>query len=71
MKKFVETHPGDHPRVQLGRAADNSAVLRMEDTEGRDRIVMKVDADGAPVLQFLDQNGKVVDELPRTPNTAR
>jgi hypothetical protein len=65
MKKFVEEHPGDHPRVQLGRAADKSAVLRMADGEGRDRIVMKVGADGNPILQFLDENGKTVDELPR------
>jgi len=71
LKKFAETHPGDHPRVQLGRAADRSAVLRMEDADGRDRIIMKVDAEGAPVLQFLDENAKVIDELPRKPNPAR
>jgi hypothetical protein len=70
-KKFVETHPGDHPRVLLGRAADRSAILRMKDTEGRDRIVMKVLADGAPVLQFLDENGRVVEELPRVPSGGR
>jgi hypothetical protein len=43
----------------------------MKDTEGRDRIVMKVLADGAPVLQFLDENGKVVEELPRVPSGGR
>jgi len=69
MKKFVETHPGNQTRIVLGRAPDKSAVLRMEDTEGRDRIVMKVDGDGTPVLQFLDENGKVVDELPRPGGT--
>jgi hypothetical protein len=65
MKKFVESHPGNQTRLVLGRASDKSAVLRLEDTEGRDRIVMKVGGDGTPILQFLDENGKVVDELPR------
>lgn len=71
MEKFVQTHPGDHPRVRLGRAADKSASLRLEDTEGRDRIVMKVVADGTPVLQFLDENGTVIEELPRRPSGGR
>ena len=70
-KRFFETHPGDHPRLVLGRAADKSAILRMKDAEGRDRIVMKVVADGAPVLQFLDESGKVVEQLPRNPDGGR
>jgi len=65
MKAFVEAHPGDHPRILLGRERDKSALLRMKDTEGRDRIVMKVDADGSPLLQFLDERGRVVEQLPR------
>jgi hypothetical protein len=71
MKRFLETHPGDHPRVQLGRAADKSVALRMEDADGHDRIVMRVNADGTPVLQFLDESGSVVDELPRSQTRRR
>jgi hypothetical protein len=70
MKNFLETHPGDHPRVLLGRAPDKSAVLRLTDTEGRDRIVMKVVSDGTPILQFLDETGKVVEELPQNPRAS-
>jgi hypothetical protein len=66
LNQFLKEHPGDHPRVQFGRAAHKSAVLRMADADGRDRIVMKVNADGAPALQFLDESGKVADERPRT-----
>jgi hypothetical protein len=43
----------------------------MKDAEGHDRIVMKVVADGAPVLQFLDESGKVVEQLPRNPGGGR
>lgn len=65
LKKFVATHPGDHPRVILGRARDGGAVLQLKDTEGRDRIVLRVAPDGTPKLQFLDATGKVVAELPQ------
>lgn len=68
LKKFQETHPGDHPRVILGRARDGGSVLQLKDTEGRDRIVLRVAPDGAPKLQFLDAAGKVLSELPQ--NTA-
>jgi hypothetical protein len=65
-KKFVATHPGDHPRVILGRARDGGSVLQLKDTEGRDRIVLRVAPDGTPKLQFLDAAGKVLSELPQT-----
>jgi hypothetical protein len=63
-KKFMETHPGDANRIVLGRATDTSAVLKMRDKQGRDRLVIKVAVDGSPVIQFLDEGGKVVSQLP-------
>jgi hypothetical protein len=66
IKKFRETHPGDHPRVILGRIADGSSVLQLKDAEGRDRIVLRVAADGVPHLQFLDAGGRVTFELPQS-----
>jgi hypothetical protein len=65
IKKFLETHPGDHPRVILGRARDGGSVLQLKDSEGRDRLVLRVAPDGSPKLQFLDAAGKVVSELPQ------
>jgi hypothetical protein len=65
LKKFLATHPGDHPRVILGRARDGGSVLQLKDTEGRDRLVLRVAPDGTPKLQFLDAAGKVVSELPQ------
>jgi len=63
-KKFMETHPGDAHRIVLGRARDESAVLKMKDKQGRDRLVIKVAADGSPTIQFLDEAGKVLSQLP-------
>jgi hypothetical protein len=66
LKKFLATHPGDHPRVVLGRARDGASVLQLKDTQGRDRIILRVAPDGSPKLQFLDADGKIVSELPQT-----
>ena len=65
LKKFQQTHPGDHPRVILGRARDGSSILQLKDPEGRDRLVLRVAADGSPHLQFLDASGKVLSEFPQ------
>jgi hypothetical protein len=69
LKKFLETHPGDHPRVVLGRARDGSSTLQLKDGEGRDRLVLRVAPDGTPKLQFLDAAGKVISELPQNTGT--
>ena len=58
-KKFMTAHPGNNPRIMLGRADDKSAVLQLKDTEGRNRIILKVAADGTPSMQFLDAEGHV------------
>lgn len=65
LKKFFDAHPGDHPRVILGRARDGSSVLQLKDPEGHDRLVLRVTADGSPHLQFLDAVGKVLSEFPQ------
>lgn len=63
-EEFEKKFPGDYPRIVLARATDNSAVLRMKDSRGRDRIVLAVGADGAPRIQLLDENGSTVSQLP-------
>ncbi len=61
--KFFATHSGDANRIYLGRSPDKSASLRIKDSDGRDRLVLRVNADGAAVVQFLDGNGKVTNEI--------
>jgi len=62
--KFFAVHPGDAQRAYLGREADRTIALRLKDEQARDRIVLRVNPDGTPVLQFLDANGKVTSQLP-------
>lgn len=64
LDKFFEAHGRPHQRVYLGRSPDHSVALRLKDVEGRDRMVLQVAADGSPVIRFLDQDGKVVSQIP-------
>ena len=62
-RKFRTTHTGDADRIYLGRSPDKSASLRIKDEQGRDRIIIRVDAGGNPVIRFLDEAGKVSKEI--------
>lgn len=62
--KFFAGRQQARQRLYLGRSGDHSVSLRLKDTEGRDRIIIMVAPDGSPKLQFLDDQGKVVSELP-------
>ena len=61
---FFQSHGRPHQRLFLGKDEDRSVALKLQDLEGRDRIVIQVAADGFPVIRFLDQNGTVISELP-------
>jgi hypothetical protein len=67
--EWFATHPDNHiGRAYLGRKPDRSSALELKDEQGRDRIVMKVTADGHAALQLLDESGDVVDQWPRPPS---
>lgn len=68
LTKFQETHPGPKQRAYFGRGDDRSVALKLKDTEGRDRILIQVAADGTPALKFLDAGGKIVSQLPAPVN---
>jgi hypothetical protein len=51
-------------RIFVG--SDNeTAMVRLRDREGRDRIRLMVDAQGVARLEFLDASGSVVDRMPK------
>jgi hypothetical protein len=53
------------PRAYLGRDPDKGASLRLADAQGKNRIVLKVGADGTPEMEFLDASGKVTERWPK------
>jgi len=50
-------------RIFVG-SADETAMVRLRDRSGRDRIRLLVEADGAGRLEFLDADGKVIRTFP-------
>ena len=64
MDKFLNAHGRPHQRLYLGRGDDGTVVLKLKDDEGRDRMVLQVAANGSPLIRFLDQDGKVISQLP-------
>lgn len=63
-QSFFKTHAPPHQRIYLGRNPDESASLTLKDKDGKSRIIIKVNPDGSPLIQFLNANGKVISELP-------
>jgi hypothetical protein len=51
-------------RAYLGRARDSSVALHLRDAAGRDRILLRVAADGTPHMEFLDASGKPTYQWP-------
>jgi hypothetical protein len=51
-------------RIFVG-SDEETAMVRLRDRAGRDRIRMSVNAQGVAQLEFLDEAGKVVDRLPK------
>ena len=51
-------------RIFVGSDND-TAMVRLRDRAGRDRIRLIVDAQGSARMEFLDAAGAIVDSLPR------
>lgn len=51
-------------RLDIGRGYDKSSFIKLKDAKGKSRIVISVQADGNPKINFLDENGKVIYSLP-------
>ena len=50
-------------RVFVGKTRDRVASVTLADAQGRSRLALKVDADGAASIEFLDADGKVVQRV--------
>lgn len=55
---------GDSPsRIWVGRKGDGTATIALMDAKGRKRLLMEVSESGAARIQFLDENGKALNQL--------
>ncbi|MFZ0303033.1 MAG: hypothetical protein WAL75_10120 [Terracidiphilus sp.] len=55
---FQKKYPAGTRRVSLGRTADGSVALTLNDEKGRKRLALSVDATGRPLIQLLDDQGR-------------
>jgi len=62
--KFFAGRQQAQPRVFLGKSDNGAVSLRLNDKQGRERLIMEVAPDGSPVIRFLDQNGKETGRFP-------
>lgn len=65
IKKVREAAPAGPRRVFVGKNADRAASVSLADANGKPRLTLTVDAAGNPRIEFLDENGKIVERLPQ------
>jgi hypothetical protein len=53
-------------RLFVGKTGERDAQMSLKDAQGRPRMVLKVAADGAASIDFLDETGKVVRRVTPT-----
>jgi hypothetical protein len=56
--------PAGPRRMFVGKNTDKAATVSLADAAGRPRLVLKVEADGAASIEFLDADGKMVQRVP-------
>jgi hypothetical protein len=56
--------PAGPRRVFVGKSTDKSSTVSLADGQGRPRLVLRVDEDGASSIEFLDVNGKTTQRIP-------
>jgi hypothetical protein len=60
----AKAQPGNQ-RLFVGKDRGRASVVNLFDAKGKARLVLKVEADGAASIEFLDGDGKVTSRLPK------
>ncbi|RKN60834.1 hypothetical protein D7M11_35645 [Paenibacillus ginsengarvi] len=56
--------PNGVTRARMDRSQDGSVGVKLSDSKGQERIRLVIDANDVPILEFLNEKGKVVYSLP-------
>ena len=56
--------PAGPRRLFVGKNSDKSAMVSLADGQGRPRLVLRVNEDGASSIEFLDIDGKITQRIP-------
>src|SRR5262245_56818304 len=60
----AKAQPGNQ-RLFAGKDRSKASVVNLSDANGKSRLVLKVEADGAASIEFLDAEGRVTNRLPK------
>lgn len=63
MRSFAMANGGGGAERMFAGKVQEDAVVRLADPQGRPRLVMRVGADGAPSIEFLNETGQVVRRI--------
>jgi hypothetical protein len=66
--KFFAEREKAEPRLFLGKSDNGSVSLRLNDRQGRERLIIEVTPAGDPVVRFLDANGRETARWPAEGN---
>lgn len=59
-----ELSKDNHKRMFMGKTSNGEVSVRMNDSEGKERIRMLIDKNDNPKLEFLNNKGEVIYSLP-------
>jgi hypothetical protein len=62
----AKAQPG-HQRLFVGKDRTRASTVNLSDADGRVRLTLKVAADGAASIEFLDAEGKVTNRVSASP----
>lgn len=64
LKHLMESGVFGFSRLFVGKNAQGESTVNLRDSQGRDRIRLRVDAEDVPRLEFLDEDGVVTYSIP-------
>lgn len=65
LKKWKDAGGQQTNRLFVGKTRGKSSAVILADAKGKPRIMMLVTPEGEPMLNFMDDNGKIIQSLPQ------
>jgi len=65
LQKWKDAGGQQTNRLFVGKTRGKSSAVILADAKGKPRIMMLVTPEGEPMLNFMDDNGKIIQSLPQ------
>ena len=63
-KLIIDLSRDNHKRMFMGKTSNGEVSVKMNDSQGKERIRMLIDKNDNPKLEFLNSKGEVIYSLP-------